>query len=73
MVKHDHRLVGVDLPAARRTVEATVDYLRGELGDEAWQQGMNPDIPETKLMDNPYTYTEYRSAATHTSAGSDQD
>ena len=74
VVKHDHRLVGVDLPAARRTVEATVDYLRGELGDEAWQQGMNPEIPETKVMDNPYTYTEYRSAATHAVAdGSDQD
>jgi len=70
VVKHDHRLVGVDLPAARRTVETTVEYLRGELGDEAWQQGMNPEIPETKVMDNPYTYTEYRSAATHTVARS---
>jgi 5-methylthioadenosine/S-adenosylhomocysteine deaminase len=68
VVKHDHRLVGVDLPAARRAVEATVDHLRGALGDEAWQQGMNPDVPETKVLDNPYTYTEYRSATTHTSA-----
>ena len=65
VVKHDHRLVGVDIPAARRTVEATVEYLRGALGDEAWRQGMNPEIPETKVMDNPYTYTEYRSATTH--------
>jgi len=74
VVKHDHRLVGVDLPAARRTVEATVEHLRGALGEEAWQQGMNPEIPETKVMDNPYTYTEYRSSATHTAAGgSDQD
>jgi 5-methylthioadenosine/S-adenosylhomocysteine deaminase len=68
VVKHEHRLVGVDLPAARRAVEATVDHLRGALGDEAWQQGMNPDVPETKVLDNPYTYTEYRSATTHTSA-----
>ena len=65
VVKHDHRLVGVDIPAARRTVEATVEYLRGALGDEAWRQGMNPEVPETKVMDNPYTYTEYRSATTH--------
>jgi hypothetical protein len=26
---------------------------------------MNPDVPQTKVLDNPYTYTEYRSAATH--------
>jgi 5-methylthioadenosine/S-adenosylhomocysteine deaminase len=35
------------------------------LGEEAWQQGMNPDVPETKILDNPYTYTGYRSASTH--------
>jgi hypothetical protein len=28
-------------------------------------KGMNPDVPETKILDNPYTYTEYRSATTH--------
>jgi 5-methylthioadenosine/S-adenosylhomocysteine deaminase len=70
VVKHDHRLVGVDLASARRAVEGTVEYLQGALGVEAWQQGMNPDIPETKVLDNPYTYTDYRSAATHASAPS---
>jgi hypothetical protein len=65
VVKRDHRLVGVDLAAVRREVEQTVDHLRGELGEDAWRQGMNPDIPETKVLDNPYTYTEYRSATTH--------
>jgi cytosine/adenosine deaminase-related metal-dependent hydrolase len=65
VVKRDHRLVGVDLAAARRAVEQTVEHLRGTLGEEAWQQGMNPDVPETKILDNPYTYTDYRSAATH--------
>ena len=34
------------------------------MGREAWEKGMNPDIPETKVMDNPYTYTEYKSAST---------
>ena len=66
VVKHEHRLLGVDLPAVRRTVEATVDHLRAAIGDDAWRRGMNPDIPETKVLDNPYTYTEYRSASTHT-------
>ena len=65
IVKRDHRLVDVDLAKARRTVESTVDYLQSQLGAEAWEQGMYPEIPETKVLDNPYTYTEYRSAATH--------
>ena len=65
VVKHAHRLVGVDLAAARRAVERTVEHLRSALGEEAWHQGMNPDIPETKILDNPYTYTDYRSARTH--------
>jgi hypothetical protein len=67
VVKHDHRLVGIDLDQARRTVESTVEYLHGELGPEAWEKGMNPDIPETKILDNPYTYTDYRTATTHRS------
>lgn len=65
VVKHEHRLLDVDLGKARRTVEATVDHLRRELGPEAWEAGMHPDVPETKILDNPYTYTEYRSASTH--------
>jgi cytosine/adenosine deaminase-related metal-dependent hydrolase len=69
VVKRDHKLVGIDLAAARRGVESTVDYLRGAMGEEAWRQGMNPDVPVTKVLDNPYTYTDYRSAATHSSHG----
>ncbi|ETK34023.1 amidohydrolase family protein [Microbispora sp. ATCC PTA-5024] len=64
VVKHDHRLVGADLAAARREVERTVDHLRSTMGEEAWLKGMNPDIPETKILDNPYTYTDYHSSAT---------
>ena len=70
VVKHDHRLVDIDLAAARRAVESTVEHLRSTMGEEAWRQGMNPDVPETKVLDNPYTYTDYRSAATHSVTGS---
>jgi cytosine/adenosine deaminase-related metal-dependent hydrolase len=59
VVKHDHQLVGVDLAKARHDVEQTIEYLIAEMGEEAWQRGMNPDIPETKVRDNPYTYTEW--------------
>jgi cytosine/adenosine deaminase-related metal-dependent hydrolase len=63
VVKSDGELVGVDLAAIRREVEATIDHLRSTMGEEAWAQGMNPDVPETALVDNPYQYTDYRSDA----------
>jgi cytosine/adenosine deaminase-related metal-dependent hydrolase len=65
VVKSEHKLVGVDLAAIRREVEDTVGYLRSTLGEEAWAKGMNPDVPQTTLLDNPYTYTAYASGATH--------
>jgi 5-methylthioadenosine/S-adenosylhomocysteine deaminase len=57
VVKYDHRLVGSDLGKARRVVAGTVEYLRGVLGPDAWDEGMHPEIPETRVLDNPYTYT----------------
>ncbi|MFC3505603.1 amidohydrolase family protein [Micromonospora krabiensis] len=59
VVKQDGRLVGIDLAAARAKVDATISYLRETLGEEAWQRGMNPDIPETRILENPYQYTEW--------------
>jgi cytosine/adenosine deaminase-related metal-dependent hydrolase len=67
VVKHEHRLLGVDLAAARREVDATIEHLRSTMGQEAWEKGMNPDVPETKILDNPYTYTDFRSSSTHSS------
>ncbi|MGW2683456.1 amidohydrolase family protein [Streptomyces sp. NPDC001414] len=65
VVKHEGRLLDIDLTAVRRTVEQTVQHLRSTIGEEAWVNGMNPDVPETKVLDNPYTYTDYRSTSTH--------
>ena len=65
VVKHAHRLVDVDLAAVRREVDATVEHLRSTLGDEAWAQGMYPDLPTTEVFDNPYQYTDYKSESTH--------
>jgi hypothetical protein len=64
IVKTDHRLVDADLAATRQAVERTVEHLRAQLGEEAWAQGMNPDVPQTTILDNPYTYTDYHSAST---------
>jgi 5-methylthioadenosine/S-adenosylhomocysteine deaminase len=65
VVKDEHRLVGMDLEKARSAVAATVDYLRSDMGEDVWQAGMHPDLPaDDKVLDNPYTYTEFRTAAT---------
>ena len=59
ILKKDAHLQGVDLAAAGAKVAATVDYLRGQLGEEKWQDGMNPQIPESEMFDNPYQYSDY--------------
>jgi len=56
VVKYNHRLVGTDLSKAKQAVEQTVDYLKGVLGPEAWDEGMHPEIPATNVAENPYTY-----------------
>ncbi len=71
VVKHEHRLVGCDLAAVRREVEATVEHLRADMGDEAWNAGMNPDLPadDDKVLDNPYQYTDFQTSATRGARG----
>lgn len=70
VVKHEHRLVGADLPAVRREIEATVEHLRSTLGEEAWLGGMNPGLPDEDVLDNPYQYTAYKSESTREARGS---
>ncbi|MET0422662.1 MAG: amidohydrolase family protein [Actinoplanes sp.] len=59
LVKHEGKLVDADLATARAKVGATIDHLRETMGEEAWQRGMNPDVPETSVLENPYQYTEW--------------
>jgi cytosine/adenosine deaminase-related metal-dependent hydrolase len=61
-VKYDGKLVGVDLAAAKQKIAATVDYLKAEHGQEEWDKGMHPEIPETETLNNPYTYRDDVSA-----------
>jgi 5-methylthioadenosine/S-adenosylhomocysteine deaminase len=70
VVKHAHRLVGADLPAIRRTVQATVEHVRSVIGEQAWTGGMHPELPSTEVLDNPYQYTDYKSTSTHDARGS---
>lgn len=65
VAKYAGELVGSDIDVVRAQIESTVDYLHSELGEPVWEQGMNPDAPEPKMLDNPYTYTDYKDASTH--------
>jgi 5-methylthioadenosine/S-adenosylhomocysteine deaminase len=65
VLKHQHRLLGTDLAKARTAVEQTVEHLRTTLGEDEWRQGMSPEIPESKVLDNPYMYTDYADDSTH--------
>src|SRR5436190_2557008 len=63
VVKHDGRLVDIDLAHARQAVEQTVEFAASTLGDDAWTAGMHPEIPETKILENPYQYTQWDAGA----------
>ena len=73
VVKYEGQLTGNALPKARQAVEDTVEYLRATLGETEWAAGMHPDIPESKVLDNPYTYTEFRNDAAGTDAAPTQE
>ena len=65
VVKHAHKLVDTDLEKARQVVGATVEYLQDQLGEQEWEAGMHPEVPETQILDNPYQYTDFSSSETH--------
>jgi 5-methylthioadenosine/S-adenosylhomocysteine deaminase len=71
VVKYDHHLLGVDLARARRLVTKTVEYLYDQMGEQAWNQGMNPEKAVVEIIDNPYMYTRRENA--EPSSASPQD
>jgi len=58
IVKYDHHLRNVDLTKARQAVAKTVEYARTQMGEQAWNEAMNPEKAVVELRDNPYTYTD---------------
>ena len=70
--KHEHRLLGVNLAAARDAVAQTVEYARSTMGEDAWRESITPELPETDRIPNPYTYTDYSgSGDRHTARAED--
>jgi cytosine/adenosine deaminase-related metal-dependent hydrolase len=58
IVKHEHRLINIDLERARSAVEETVEFLADTIGEEAWNAGMHPDLRPKEIIDNPYHYNK---------------
>jgi cytosine/adenosine deaminase-related metal-dependent hydrolase len=59
VLKHEHKLVGVDLRAAKQAVAATVEHARSTMGEQAWQDSLTPELPTEQRVPNPYTYTDF--------------
>jgi 5-methylthioadenosine/S-adenosylhomocysteine deaminase len=73
VVKYDHKLTASDLGQARPDIDHTVEYLMAQLGPEAWAEGMHPEIPQTKVLDNPYTYTKWDAGSAQWKGGARPD
>ncbi len=58
ILKHEHKLINIDLARAKSAVEETVAFLADTIGEEAWNAGMNPEVPEKSKKENPYQYTK---------------
>ena len=58
--KANHKLVNANLQMAKAMVEETVEYARSTMGDSEWYNAMNPEIPTTERIPNPYTYTDFK-------------
>src|SRR3954447_22247237 len=60
VVKSAGKLVGIDLAPVRAEIEDTIEYLKAEIGEDVWQAGMFPEVPEAEaaILDNPYQYSD---------------
>jgi 5-methylthioadenosine/S-adenosylhomocysteine deaminase len=58
IAKHEGRLVDVDLAAAQGAVADTIAYIRGIMGEAAWQESLTPPLPASERIPNPYTYSD---------------
>ncbi len=58
VVKYAGKRIGLELAPIADKVAASVEYVRSKLGDQAWDEGMHPELPPAEQIENPYTYTE---------------
>jgi len=58
VVKYQGERIGLELAPIRDKVAQSVEYVRSKLGEQAWDEGMHPELPPAEEIENPYTYTE---------------
>ena len=58
VVKYQGARIGLPLKPVADKVAASVEYVRSQLGPEAWAAGMHPEIERDEAIPNPYTYTD---------------
>lgn len=58
MLKYQGQRIGLDIGPARDAVAASVEYVRGKLGEQAWEEGMHPPLEPHEEIDNPYKYAD---------------
>ena len=44
VLKYDGKRIGLDIAPARDAVAASVEYVRSQLGEQAWEEGMHPPL-----------------------------
>jgi cytosine/adenosine deaminase-related metal-dependent hydrolase len=58
VLKYDGTRIGLDIAPARDAVAASVEYVRGKLGEQTWEEGMHPPLEPNEEIDNPYKYAD---------------
>ncbi len=58
VVKYAGARIDLDIAPARDAVAESVEYVRSQLGEQAWEEGMHPPLDPDEPIDNPYTYAD---------------
>lgn len=57
VLKYDHRLLlDEQLTRAKKLVAASVEHVRAEIGGDALEQAMHPELPDTQTYATPHGY-----------------
>ncbi|MES2171293.1 MAG: amidohydrolase family protein [Actinomycetota bacterium] len=58
VLKYQGTRIGLDIAPARDAVAKSVEYVRSQLGEKEWEEGMHPPLEPNEEIENPYTYRE---------------
>lgn len=65
VVKYQGERIGLPLKPVADRVAASVEYVRDQLGEDAWKEWMNPALPEDEPIANPYMYLDESDGHSH--------